>query len=261
MIGRVALAALLLLIALPARAEDEYSQHVPGQSRPIEEASRPIEGEIDDPGLGLPNLSDWPTRLNTTPPIGNTHLWRASGRMDRPRFEWVLAEPSPGQPFRIAIDAKPAYSTFNLNTLGSNNAFGNKVKLGAVGEIAPRVRLGMFATFEAEIEQFSGAWRPSSQAGVAGFMNYEVRPGLYLGAEARFWRSYAGLYGTRELGHDLFAGPTLEWKIDRNTLVFVSYAPRINNSKGGKSQFERQSRLGADVFDNHPLRVKVEYRW
>lgn len=95
--------------------------------------------------------------------------------MDRPRFEWVLVKPSPSQPFRIAIDVKPAYSTFNLNTLGLNNAFGNKIKLGAAGQIAPRVRFGMFATLEAETEQFTGVWRPSSQAGPAGFLNYEVR--------------------------------------------------------------------------------------
>lgn len=215
---------------------------------------------IGRPGLGLPGISSHVFDLDTRPPLGGYQIAPRTVPGDAPKYERVLIPRLSWNPFKVSVAFAPGYSTYNSNTGGGNNAFGGKLKLSAIGKLSERWTLGMFASYEAETEQFSRRWTPSSQAGVAGFLAYEIMPNLFVGPAARTWVSYDHLYGTRPVAHTTMAGATIAWKFSEDAILALAYTPQISRD-GPKSQFARQSRFNADVFDNHPIGFKLKFRF
>jgi hypothetical protein len=59
----------------------------------------------------------------------------------------------------------------------------------------------------------SGAWEHQSDVGISAGLTAQAASGIFVGAEARYLRSYDGLALDGFAGNALFAGPTFYWKI------------------------------------------------
>lgn len=256
LLGALALTAL----ALPACAEEITSTDLSPSYQSTTASNGAQYLSYDRPGLGLPNVSSHVFDLDTRPPLHGYQIPPRSVSADPPKYTAVLIPRLSWNPWKVSIAFAPGYSNFNINTGGSNNAFGGKVKLSAIGKLTERWTLGVFASFEAETEQFAHSWTPSSQAGVAGFLAYEILPKVFVGGAARTWVSYDHLFASRPVDHTTMAGATIAWKFDEDAILALAYTPQVSKDSP-RAGFSRQSRFNADVFDNHPLGFKLKFRF
>jgi hypothetical protein len=88
-----------------------------------------------------------------------------------------------------------------------------------------------------------------STVGVAAALMAQVRPGLFLGGEARYLRSYEGI-GLREFSGDaLFLGPTAYLQLSERSRLTAAWSSRVGGGRAGGGSpdpagFERhQARL------------------
>lgn len=75
----------------------------------------------------------------------------------------------------------------------------------------------------------------ASTGGISAAMSYQIRPGLFLGADIRYLRAYDGLALDRFRGWAVFAGPTLLWHFGERTWLAATYAFQIAGREQGMS--------------------------
>jgi hypothetical protein len=100
----------------------------------------------------------------------------------------------------------------------------------------------LFAAFnlaygpEATRSRASGTWDHQSGLAIAGAMTVQVQPGVLIGAEARYLRSYEGLGLDRLAGQAFFIGPTFYAKITERYWISgawnIQVAGRSSNDSG-----------------------------
>ena len=69
----------------------------------------------------------------------------------------------------------------------------------------------------------TGAWEQESTAGVSAAATLQVRPGLFVGAEARYLRAYEGLGLDRFAGEAVYVGPTFNAKLAKCCFVAAAW--------------------------------------
>jgi hypothetical protein len=81
--------------------------------------------------------------------------------------------------------------------------------------------------YQPERTRLAGAWSSESTVGVATALMAELRPGVFVGGEARYLRRYEGS-GFEELaGHGLFLGPTLYVQLSRDAWIAAAWSAQI----------------------------------
>jgi hypothetical protein len=78
----------------------------------------------------------------------------------------------------------------------------------------------------------------------------QVRPGIFVGAEARYLRRYEGLGLDRFAGHALFIGPTIYANLSEHSWVALAWSTQV----AGRS-VDDPGRLDLTNFERHQARV------
>jgi hypothetical protein len=73
----------------------------------------------------------------------------------------------------------------------------------------------------------TGDWQHTSQLGASVAMTMQISPGVLIGGEARYMRSFDGLGLDRFTGNALFAGPTFYAKISEKVWVSAAWSAQL----------------------------------
>lgn len=101
-------------------------------------------------------------------------------------------------------------------------------------------------------EKNSLAWERASVVGASMAMAYQLKSNLFIGAEARYLRSYQGLNLRALNGDAWYAGPTISIQNDKHQWISASYNILVGGKEKGSS-----SNLDLNNFERHQLRIKA----
>jgi hypothetical protein len=75
--------------------------------------------------------------------------------------------------------------------------------------------------------KLTGTWSQDSTAGVAMAVMGQVRPGIFVGAEARYLRVYDGSWFDNPAGEGFFAGPTIYFKLSERAWLAAGWSAQV----------------------------------
>jgi hypothetical protein len=133
-------------------------------------------------------------------------------------------------PFGLTLGADPHWGRVDDISGEPVNRYVTDFWVIADKELVPN---RIFAAFnllyqpEASRSRVTGAWEHKSTLGTAAAAVLQVRPGILLGAEARYMRSYDGLGLDTFMGHALFIGPTLYAKFAECCWVSAAWSVQV----------------------------------
>jgi len=133
-------------------------------------------------------------------------------------------------PFGFAIGAEPHWGRADDITGEPVNQYGADIVAAADWEI---VRDRIVAAFNLIYQpdtmrsNLTGIWSQESTAGVALGVMAQVRPGIFIGGEARYLRQYDGIALNNLAGQGVFVGPTLYAKISEQAWVTLAWSAQV----------------------------------
>ena len=102
----------------------------------------------------------------------------------------------------------------------------------------------------------TGDWEHTSELGVSAAITMQVRPGVLIGAEARYMRSFDGLGLDRFTGNALFVGPTFYAKFSEKAWMSAAWsaqvAGHVHNGMGA---------LDTTNFEQHRALLRFGYNF
>jgi hypothetical protein len=96
-------------------------------------------------------------------------------------------------------------------------------------------------------------WLSSSGILLSTAIAYQWSPKFFLGAEVRYLGSFSTIFPTQELGHAVYAGPTLWWKVTDKLVFNTTFQPQL----AGRSISNPQRQLDLDNFEKAQFRAKL----
>lgn len=122
-------------------------------------------------------------------------------------------------------------------------------------ELIPDRIVAAFNVFYApEVTQsrLTGAWERDATLGVGTAIMAKIAPGVFMGGEARYLRSYESLGFGGYSGHAVFAGPNLFFKPAEGWRVTVSWAVQV----AGRA-VDEPGPFDLANFERHQLRLRI----
>ena len=172
-------------------------------------------------------------------------------------IEHRIVKRTVGNPFAVAVSLEPRWglidSIHGLPAHFVNAAF--KLFVDAV-VVPDKLFWGFNAIWtpqRAEDPADRNRWLSSSGILVSTAIAYQWSPKFFLGAEVRYLGSFSTILPTQEVGHAVYAGPTLLWKITDKVAFNTTFQPQI----AGRSTGTPQHRLDLDNFEKAQFRAKL----
>jgi hypothetical protein len=155
--------------------------------------------------------------------------------------------------FGLLIDAEPRWGRIDETSGEPVDRCGVDLVIAIDKELIPnRVVAAFNALYGPEVSRsrITGITSQESFLGFSTALMTQVRPGIFVGAEARYARRYEGLGLDRFAGHAVFLGPTIYANLSERSWIAVGWstqlAGRAANEPGwlDLTNFERyQARL------------------
>ncbi len=133
-------------------------------------------------------------------------------------------------PFGFAVGAEPHWGRADDITGEPVNQYGVDFVAAADWEI---VRDRIVAAFnliyqpDTQRSNLTGTWSQESTAGVALGVMAQIRPGIFIGGEARYLRQYDGIGLDSLTGQGFFVGPTLCAKISERAWITLAWRAQV----------------------------------
>ncbi|KMO42899.1 hypothetical protein VQ02_01775 [Methylobacterium variabile] len=162
-------------------------------------------------------------------------------------------------PFGLTLSIVPGYGTVDGGSGAPARSFATEVGLLADRELIPgklvaAVNLGFaFSSTRLGIpeERVLGSGIEAAAA-----LAYQVRPGLFVGGEARYARSYEGLALDRLAGEAAYLGPTLYTTLSPQAWASITWSFQVAGRAVGEP-----GPLDLSSFDRHQMRLRVGYNF
>lgn len=253
-LGKSCLLFALAFIPAAARAQAIETEHLFGftiGSDVGDVGEREIEGSVTgrfskrtgtyDAGSGtisaefvpLPNL-----RTEFTAVVNSYDITGVSGLADQRNsaFGGLSADiryrllDRKSAPFGFAVGAEPHWGRSDDITGQSVNQYGVDFVAAADWEIVrDRIVAAVNLLYQPDTQRsnLTGIWSQESTAGVALGVMAQVRPGIFVGGEARYLRKYDGIGLDAMAGEGLFAGPTLYIKFSERAWMTLAWSAQV----------------------------------
>jgi len=162
-------------------------------------------------------------------------------------------------PFGLTLSIVPAYGTVDGGSGLPARSFGTDVGLLADRELIPGKLVAAFNLGFAF--STTGLTAPDARvlgSGIeaAGALAYQVRPGLFVGAEARYARTYDGLALDRLAGEAVYLGPTLYTTLSPQAWASFTWSVQV----AGRA-VDEPGPLDLSSFDRHQMRLRIGYNF
>ncbi|AWB19931.1 hypothetical protein DA075_02435 [Methylobacterium currus] len=162
-------------------------------------------------------------------------------------------------PVGLTLSIVPAYGSVDGGSGAPARSVGTDLGLLADRELIPgRLVAAVNLGFGVSSTRLGALDEPIRGSGLeaAGALAYQVRPGLFVGAEARYARTYEGLAFGRLAGEAVYLGPTLY-----TTLSPQAWASFTWNVQVAGRASDEPGPLDLSSFDRHQMRLRVGYNF
>ena len=162
-------------------------------------------------------------------------------------------------PFGLTLGADPRWARIDDISGERIDSYGSGFLLIVDKEL---VANRLFAAFnllydlEATRSSLTGLWEHQSSFGVTSALAVQVRPGVLIGAEARYLRSYDGLGLDSFTGQALFIGPTFYSKFSEKVWMGAAWNVQV----AGKATAVA-GRLDLTNFERHQATLRFGYNF
>ncbi len=156
-------------------------------------------------------------------------------------------------PFGLTLAFVPHADRVDETTAAVVRNYGTEFTLAVDREVIPNVAVAAInLTYQPEWTRFvgTGAAEQESTVGAAFGLMAQVRPGIFLGGEARYFRKYDGI-GLDELaGQALLIGPTAYFQLSERSRLTASWSVQAWGRPAGSN-----AALDLVNFERHQARL------
>ena len=168
-----------------------------------------------------------------------------------------LVRRSQTNPFALAIAMEPRWARIDGVSGLTSNAINIGFKLFVDAVVVPDRLFWagnvIWGPQRAEDTLDRSRWRSSSSLLVSSAIAYQVSPALFVGAEVRYLASYDTLLPRGDVGHAIYVGPTLLWKVTDKMAFNATFQPQV----AGRSTANPDLRFDLDNFEKAQFRAKL----
>jgi len=161
--------------------------------------------------------------------------------------------------FGLALLAEPHWGRFDEADGQPVNQYGAGFRVMLDKELLADRIVGAFnLIYDPDVKQsrVTGEWSRESNIGLGAGLMAQIRPDLFLGAEARYLRAYESLGFDNFAGHALFVGPNLFYHPFERLRISAAW----NIQVAGRA-VDDDGPLDLAHFTRHQVRLKVGYAW
>ena len=159
----------------------------------------------------------------------------------------------------LTLLAEPHWARIDETNGQRVNQFGADLGLLIDKELIPnRVVAAFNVLYTPEIarSRLTGEWSREANFGLGTALMAQIRPGLFVGGEARYLRAYESFSLDAFAGHALFVGPNVFFKPAERWRVTVTWAVQV----AGRAVDESGS-LDLTNFNRHQVRLRIGYEF
>jgi hypothetical protein len=155
--------------------------------------------------------------------------------------------------FGLLIDAEPRWGRIDEMSGEPVNQYGIDFSIAIDKELIPnRVVVAFNALYGPEVSRSraTGITSHESTLGFSTALMTQVRPGVFVGAEARYLRRYEGLGLDRFAGHAVFLGPTIYANLSERSWIAVGWSTQVAGRAANEPGW-----LDLTNFERHQARL------
>lgn len=162
-------------------------------------------------------------------------------------------------PFGLTIGLDPHWSRVDDISAAPVDHYGAQLWLIVDKEL---VENRIFAAFnliyapQAARSRVTGVWEHQSGFGISGAITTQILPGILIGAEARYLRSYDGLGLDSLMGGALFMGPTFYARFSDRFWMGAAWNIQVAGSTGNGP-----GALDLTNFERHQVKLRFGYNF
>jgi hypothetical protein len=155
--------------------------------------------------------------------------------------------------FGLLIDAEPRWGRIDETTGEPVDQYGIDLAIAIDKELIPNLIVAAFnALYAPDVfrSRETGITFHESTLGFSTALMVQVRPGIFFGGEARYFRRYEGLGLDTFSGHALFLGPTVYAQLSQRSWIAIGWSIQV----AGKSA-DDPGRLDLINFERQQARL------
>jgi hypothetical protein len=173
-------------------------------------------------------------------------------------FRYLLIGRGPSSPIGVTVSVEPLWRRVDETTGERVTNFELETKLHVDTELVQnRVYLGFNAFYEPEKTQSSmGDWTDESTLGLSTAVAFRLVPEFLLGAEAGYFRHYAGIGMNTFTGDAFYLGPTLYVQLARKIFMTAAWSNQI-----GGHAVDDPSSLNLVDFPRNRAKLKFAFEF
>jgi hypothetical protein len=152
----------------------------------------------------------------------------------------------------LTVAAEPNWSRIDATAGTPVDEYGVALTLIADRELVPdRIVAAFNLVYEPEVTRSTGAWSREATLALGAALTAQVWPGIFMGGEARYLRSYEGLALDAFAGHALFVGPAIYVKLSERSWIGAAWSVQI----AGRAA-DTAASLDLTNFQRHEAKLK-----
>jgi len=162
-------------------------------------------------------------------------------------------------PFGLTLFASPRWTRIDEKSGERADQYSAEFTLSLDKEIVPGQVFGALnLIYEPEVSRSheTGEREREATLGLGVALSGQVRPGMFVGAEARYLQSREGLIPNALKGEAFFLGPTLYTKLSAHSFLSVAWNAQVSGRAAGEP-----GALDLTNFERHQVRLRVGYEF
>jgi hypothetical protein len=168
------------------------------------------------------------------------------------KYQFIDREKSP---FGLTLFAAPRWTRIDEKSGERVDQVSAEFTLALDKEIVPGQVFGALnLIYEPEVSRSreTGEREREATLGAGAALSGQIRPGMFLGAEARYLRSHEGLVSAALKGEAFFLGPTFYTKLTANSFMSVAWNAQVAGRAVGEP-----GALDLANFERHQVRFRL----
>lgn len=207
----------------------------------------PFEHMLVSPGVLLAYHG-----ISGVPDLADRQQITFQGLWFEAKYQFIDRETSP---FGLTLFASPRWTRIDEKSGERADQVSAEFTLSIDKEIVPEKIFGALnLIYEPEISHSreTGERERESNLGFGAALSGQVKPGVFVGAEARYLRSHEGLILNAFKGEAFFLGPTFYTRLTTNSFMSVAWNAQVAGRAAGET-----GALDLTNFERHQVRFRL----
>jgi hypothetical protein len=182
----------------------------------------PFQNFSIEPGVGVADHN-----ISSVPGLDDRQQWAFDSLSLELRYRVLDREHAP---FGLTFGVDPHWGRLDDVSGATVDRYGVDFLVAVDRElVANRIFAAFNLIYQPEATRLpiTGAWQHQSNFGISGALTVQVQPGILIGAEARYLRSFDGLGLDALTGHVFFIGPTFYAKFNERVWMAAAWSLQV----------------------------------